>query len=520
MNRVAFLVLITLALAVFAVIHQTLPPAAMPANAPPPEFSAERAMRHIEVIAKEPHPVGSTANHTVREYIRAELKNLGLETETQPNGNLENVLGRINGISSSDTVLLTAHLDSVAESFGATDDGSGVAVLLETARALMSGTPPRNTIMLLFTDDEESGLNGAKAFIANHTWAKNVKVVIGFDAGGLSGPAVLSTTSRNNGWLIRQLAKADPYLVGSSAINAFADSGTDFGHAFKPAGFSGYAFDLYWDRRIHTPADNLENVNLSSLQHQGYHALSLARHFGNLNSLLDSKESDRVYFSVLRFFTVSYSLILALILAILVTGLFWIIVAFGLRQKILSWTGMYYGMIVLMVGIVAAPLPGLLFGRWGNRMPLRYYGRLLDKPYQVAAIALLAVVLIVLAYFLAHRFRNTSIPNLAFGALLPLWIGMAGTAIFVPALSFVLTWPLLLNLMACANWLYWFAHPRNSTRIILGMLISGSANIIILGPTIILGLFDQMALTLLLVGVLSGFLIPQIYLILGHPIME
>jgi hypothetical protein len=44
---------------------------------------------------------------------------------------------------------------------GASDDGSGVAALLETARALAIGTPLRNDVIFLFTDAEEVGLLGA-----------------------------------------------------------------------------------------------------------------------------------------------------------------------------------------------------------------------------------------------------------------------------------------------------------------------------------------------------------------------
>jgi hypothetical protein len=501
------------------VIIQTLPPAPLPANALATKFSAERAIKHIEIISKEPHPVGSAANDRVREYILTELKHLGLETETQRDGNLENVIGRIVGTNSFETVLLTAHLDSVATSFGATDDGSGVAVLLETARALTSNSPLRNTIIFLFTDDEESGLIGAKAFIAEHPWAKGVKVVIGFDASGLVGPGVLSATSQNNGWLIMQLARADPYFVGSSAITTFADSSTDFGHAFKPAGFSGYAFDLYWDKRLHTPDDNIQNVNRSSLQHQGYHALSLTRHFGNLDPLLDSKQTDSVYFSVLRLFTVSYASTWALPLAVAVTGVFWSILAFGLKQRIITWRETGYGVFTLLVGIIIAPLPAMLFGRWGTNLPLRFSGRLLDKPPQVAAITLFTVVLIVLWYSTARKLRSASIANLTIGALLPLWVGMIGTSIVFPTLSFILTWPLLFSLLACANWFYSVQQTQSKT-IIFGLLVSAAASIVILGPTVMMGLFDQMAVTLLLLGVLCGFLVPQIYLMLGYSIME
>jgi len=177
MNRVAFVVLITLISVVFVTLVQTLPPSPLPANVPVNEFSAERAIRHIQVIAKQPHPTGSPANNIVRDYILAQLKRLNLETETQREGDLENVMGRIAGIHSEDAVLLTAHLDSTITSPGAMDDGSGVAVLLETARALMSDARMRNTVLFLFTDYEEGGLYGTKTFIAHHPWTKDVKVV-------------------------------------------------------------------------------------------------------------------------------------------------------------------------------------------------------------------------------------------------------------------------------------------------------------------------------------------------------
>ncbi len=514
----AFLVFIVLVSVTLVTILQTLPPSPLPAHAPAAEFSAERAIEHIRVIAKQPHPTGSAANDAVRDYILAELKDLGLETETQRDGDLENVVGRIVGTSSSDAVLLTAHLDSVAEGPGATDDGSGVAVLLETARALVSDGPLPNTVMFLFTDFEEGGSIGAKAFIAHHPWARDVRIVIGFDAGGLSGPGVLSATSADDGWLIRHLAQADPYFTGSSAINALADSGTDFGHGFRTAGFPGYAFDLYWDRRIHTPEDNIENLNPSSIQHQGYHALSLARHFGNLNQLADPKEPDAVYFSVLRLFIVTYSSAWAIPLAIAVAGVFCGVLVFGLRRLILTWGGIGYGVFVLLAGLIMAPMPSILLGNWVPGVPIRFVGRSLDQPPQVGMAVLSTLVLTVIWYSLSRRFRSTSIADLTMGALGLMLAGMAGTSIAFPALSFAFAWPLLLSLLACANWFYWYARQKNSKTVVLGLLFSGAANTIILGPTILLGLFDQMSLTLLLVGTLCGFLVPLIHLMLGYTI--
>ena len=55
--------------ALFASMSSLARPAIVPASAPATEFSAERAMEHIRVIAQEPHPVGSPENAQVRAYI-------------------------------------------------------------------------------------------------------------------------------------------------------------------------------------------------------------------------------------------------------------------------------------------------------------------------------------------------------------------------------------------------------------------------------------------------------------------
>jgi hypothetical protein len=55
-------------LAIVAVSY-LVPPAVVPASAPVTEFSAERAIENLKVIAREPHPTGSIANARVRDYL-------------------------------------------------------------------------------------------------------------------------------------------------------------------------------------------------------------------------------------------------------------------------------------------------------------------------------------------------------------------------------------------------------------------------------------------------------------------
>ncbi len=121
----AFLVLIILVSAAFVTVVQTVPPAPLLASAPATEFSGDRTIEHIRIIAARPRLTGSSGYDAARNYVLEELKNLGLETEIQRSDGLQNTIGWIKGnSSSSDIVLLTAHLDSVADNVGASDVGS------------------------------------------------------------------------------------------------------------------------------------------------------------------------------------------------------------------------------------------------------------------------------------------------------------------------------------------------------------------------------------------------------------
>ena len=58
--------------------YSLVPPQAATADAPEQAFSANRAMRHIDVIARQPHPMGTAAIEEVRTYLSSEIDKLGL----------------------------------------------------------------------------------------------------------------------------------------------------------------------------------------------------------------------------------------------------------------------------------------------------------------------------------------------------------------------------------------------------------------------------------------------------------
>jgi len=176
-------------------------PKAVPENAPLTEFSAIRAMKHLEHIASEPHSVGTDAHARVRDYIINELKKMGIEPEIQttevfyPDSYLaetvRNIIVKLSGTEPDKSVLVVGHYDSVMDSYGASDDGSAVVTMMETIRLLLLKQPYKNDIIFLFTDGEETDLVGAKAFIEEHPLAKNIGLVLNFESSGTSGPSLM-----------------------------------------------------------------------------------------------------------------------------------------------------------------------------------------------------------------------------------------------------------------------------------------------------------------------------------------
>src|SRR5262249_48731711 len=139
--KIAFIATVA-AFSLLMAIRGLVPPSGVPATSPASEFSSERAMRHLKVIANKPHPAGSSEHKQVRDYILGAVNSMGLTPEVQSNTVISNIIVRLGGTGDvRRAVALVGHYDTVALSPGAADDGYGVATLLETVRALKAGAP-------------------------------------------------------------------------------------------------------------------------------------------------------------------------------------------------------------------------------------------------------------------------------------------------------------------------------------------------------------------------------------------
>ena len=97
---------------------------------------------------------------------------LRLTAEAENRGEIPvfNVIGEIPGTDlPNEYVMLSAHYDSWEGGSGATDNGSGSLLMLETMRILSAVYPnPRRTILIGLWSGEEQGLNGSRAFTQDH----------------------------------------------------------------------------------------------------------------------------------------------------------------------------------------------------------------------------------------------------------------------------------------------------------------------------------------------------------------
>jgi Peptidase family M28 len=258
------------------------------------EFSVTRVRDDLQIIAASPRPIGSASHERVRRYLVDRLGEIGAATEVQSRVVIEswrgarvaNVIGRLNGTARGNAVVLVAHYDTIPGSAGATDDGLGVAVVLEVMRVL-SQRRPANDVFAVFTDGEEAGILGAQAarsYLAER--AGHIAGMINLEARGNSGPVVLFQTNTPNASTIEWLEHADTTFRTSSVYsdlfqysNLFQGTGygTDMDALATPSVPSvNLAFiarpDVY-----HTDQDTVSALDWSSVPEFGAAILQLAR---------------------------------------------------------------------------------------------------------------------------------------------------------------------------------------------------------------------------------------------------
>ena len=148
-----------------------------PDEAVPERFDAERAFEDLEAqVEIGPRPSGSEENEELVDFLVAELEDAGAK-DVEVQRPYANVVATIPG-EQEGTIVVGAHHDTkdIPGFVGANDGASGVAVVLELARALAAEAPLEGlsiSIALFDAEEargerpfEEDGTRGSRQYVA------------------------------------------------------------------------------------------------------------------------------------------------------------------------------------------------------------------------------------------------------------------------------------------------------------------------------------------------------------------
>ncbi len=492
-----------------------------PSDSSPGAFST-RAFATLSRLLKEerPHPVGSPENAVVRDRIIAEFKAAGYAPEVQaalqcePTGRnagcsaIENIVAVHRGTGSGKAVLASAHYDSVPGGPGAGDDGAGVAVVLELARAFSSKST-RNDIVFLITDGEETGLRGAHAFAERHPLMGRVGVVVNFEARGASGPAMMFETGPGNARLLNLYAHTVARPSANSVtyeVYRLLPNDTDF-TVYRKRGLTGFNFAFSNSASLyHSARDDLKNLDPRSLRHMGDQALAVTDVLADAELDRLTSESNASFFDVFGWFTVVWPAAINAPFAVVTLAA--LVGLLGLHRDAFRWraTG-WAGAAFLAVPVLLFAAGWLLsypLGNWPGVHPLDH-----PQPWPGRVAVITAGILVPL--FVAAVVRSRADTRMLF---LINWIVLAllavGAAVYVTGAAYPLLWPAVG--VAIAGWIE-TALRRGRARSLRVSALIGFVLVALLWLWLVLGLemvlgFDLTQFRILALVPLSLSLVP------------
>ena len=418
-------------------------------------------MIDVRDIGRAPHSTGSAEELRVRNRLAARLAGLGVEVRVTPEAisrvgakriadwsrrpaptQVFNVVGVYPGRDrAAPAVLLMAHHDTVWASPGAADDTAGVAASLEILRALRAAPPPERDLVVLFTDGEELGLEGARGFFRDDPLHRRIGAVVNLEARGGGGRAAMFETGRDDGDMMRLYARSvrrpDANSL-SSFVYTLLPNNTDFTPA-KQAGLPGVNFAFIGRPELyHSPAATPERLDQGALQDMGAQGLDIVRALVT-SPRLPARAPDLVYFDVFGLGLIHYPPVWGWAVVIAAAALLGVAIVRS-NESARTIVGGVAASVILMLtaGVLLLGL-NLISGAGKGA---NYYDRLAAIPLlmTVAALACAAVLAPMLVWL--RRSGGDGARTAAGLALPPLALTIAAQAA-APLLAFQFAWPLL-----------------------------------------------------------------------------
>ena len=257
---------------------------------------------HVKFLAGEElqgRGLGSEGLEKAAEYIAIEFQKAGLKPGGDENSffqiwreqggkdkkmmSLKNVMGVLPGKNqewSDQSLVVCAHYDhlglgwpDVREGnegkihFGADDNASGIAVMLELAKLLGGNFTPERTIVFIAFSGEESGLLGSRYYLKN---AKKypVKKIIGainLDTVGRLGKNKILILSSSSASEWKHIARGIGFVTGIDYELVSQDLDASDQVSFIEAGVPAIQIFSGPNRDYHRPSDRVEKIDAAGM---------------------------------------------------------------------------------------------------------------------------------------------------------------------------------------------------------------------------------------------------------------
>ena len=214
-----------------------------------------------------------------------------------------NVIAELPGAQKKDElVMIGAHLDSTAQSLGATDNAAGSAVMMEVVRILNTlKVPLARTVRLALWGGEEQGLLGSEAYVKEHfgdpetmrLTGRHQKLAAYFNFDNGTGKIRGVYLQGND--MVRPIFKAwlEPFEdMGATTLSIRDTGGTDH-LPFNWVGLPGFQFIQdpveYETRTHHSNMDMYDRIQPGDLMQASAIIASFVYHAANRDEMLPRK---------------------------------------------------------------------------------------------------------------------------------------------------------------------------------------------------------------------------------------
>lgn len=270
----------------------------------PPVLSEARMVEHIQHLASEQmqgRGLGSQQLNDAAHYIAGQFKAAGLipwnkatggyfQTWTQRTGpkkrkhRLKNVIGILPGSNkklSAESIIVAAHYDHLGKGwpavykgnegkihYGADDNASGVAVMLELARIVGDKWKPERSILFIAFTGGETELLGSRHYINNNNKQyplRGVRAMINLDTVGRLGDLPITVFGTGSAAEWGHILRGTGFVTGIKINSLANDIGSSDQKSFLDRGIPAVQFFAAAHNDFHRPGDTADKIDSAGL---------------------------------------------------------------------------------------------------------------------------------------------------------------------------------------------------------------------------------------------------------------